>query len=278
MPKTASKRTGARKVARVQRAHTAQQTDSANVVSRRVPMAQRRAASRSPAALIQDYPWATTIFVLLLIGLVVLVMYNQHLGPWTPKAAPKQATCNLQTHLCNKAPLMTINTSHFYSATIKTKYGDIVLSLDAQNAPIAVNNFVFLAQQHFYDGLPFNRVEHVGQVSPITNQPSNLDLIQGGAGGAKGAGPGYTLKFDSNTGNYVAGSISVANSSQFFICLSDMSQQLSNTWDRFGVITAGLDFAKEVKVNDIIESVTITESTVQPTPGPTAAPTATPTP
>ncbi len=277
MPKTASKRAEARKVARVQRAHEVRPPVATTPVTRRVPLVQGRAVRRGPTTFIRDYPWGTTIFVLLLVGLVFLVMYNQHLGPWTQKPAPVQASCDLKTHTCNKAPLMTLNAKDFYSATIKTKYGDMVIQLDAANAPIAVNNFVFLADQGFYNGLTFNRVEHVGQVSPITNQPSNLDIIQGGAGGAKDAGPGYTAKFEKNAGNYVPGTVAVANSSQFFICLTDMSQAIGTTYDIFGHVTAGLDVAKKIQLNDVMESVTISVSTVQPTPGPTAVPTSAPT-
>jgi cyclophilin family peptidyl-prolyl cis-trans isomerase len=281
MPKTASKRAEARKVARVQRAHEAlPPRPGSAAIKRRVPLAAARAEPRGVTTLIRDYPWATTIFVLLLVGLVFLVMYNQRLGPWTAKAAPTQATCNLKTHTCNKAPLMTINTSHYYSATLKTKYGNIVIQLDAQNAPIAVNNFVFLARQHFYDGLTFNRVEHIGQISPLTNQPSNLDLIQGGAGGGKGGGPGYTLKFESNTSSYVPGTVAVSDESQFFITLSDMTHALTGSagasnFDIFGHVTAGLDVAKKIALNDTIQSVTIGESTVVPTPAPTLTPTST---
>lgn len=281
MPKTASKRAEARRIARVQQAHEMRPV-ATTPVSRRVPLAPSRAPQRSVGTLVRDYPWATSIFVLLLIGLVFLVMYNQHLGPWTQKPAPKQAVCNLQAHTCDKAPLMTLDSKLYYSATIKTKYGDIVISLDAANAPIAVNNFVFLAQQGFYNGLTFSRVEHPGEVSPITNQPSNLDIIQGGAGGAKDFGPNYKLKFDNNPGSFVAGTLAVANESQFFICLSDMTNQIGSTFDIFGHVTAGLDVAKKVQLNDVIDSVAIGTSSVQPTPGPTpvdtptAAPTNTP--
>ena len=278
MPKTASKRAEARRIAQVQRAHEVRPPVAAPAVNRKVPLAQGRATRRTPARLVRDYPWGTSIFVLLLIGLFFLVMYNQHLGPWTKKAAPTQAVCNLTTHTCTKAPLMTINAKDYYSATITTKYGDIVMSLDAVNAPIAVNNFVFLADQGFYNGLTFNRVEHIGDVSPVTNQPSNLNIIQGGAGGAKDFGPGYTAKFESNTGNYSMGTVAVANSSQFFICLTDMSQTIGTAFDIFGQVTAGMNVASKIKPNDVIQKVTIGVSTVQPTPGPSPIPGATPTP
>ena len=55
-------------------------------------------------------------------------------------------------------PPMTIDQNKNYTATIKTNYGDIVIQLLPKEAPVAVNNFVFLAQQGFYNGVKFHRV------------------------------------------------------------------------------------------------------------------------
>ncbi|MFQ5434442.1 MAG: peptidylprolyl isomerase, partial [Anaerolineae bacterium] len=55
-------------------------------------------------------------------------------------------------------PEMTINTSKVYQATIKTNQGKIELELYPEYAPKTVNNFVFLAQDGFYDGVTFHRV------------------------------------------------------------------------------------------------------------------------
>ena len=48
---------------------------------------------------------------------------------------------------------MTIDTSKTYTATIKTDLGNIVATLDAKTAPVAVNSFVFLANKKYYDCL-----------------------------------------------------------------------------------------------------------------------------
>src|SRR6185437_1857099 len=50
-------------------------------------------------------------------------------------------------------PAMTIDPDKQYSATIKTSMGDMTAELYAKDAPITVNNFVFLANQHFYDNV-----------------------------------------------------------------------------------------------------------------------------
>lgn len=76
-------------------------------------------------------------------------------------------------------PPLTIDTTRKYVATIKTAKGDIVVELNPQAAPQTVNNFVYLAQNGFYDGLTFHRVE------------PNF-VIQGGDPlGTGTGGPGY---------------------------------------------------------------------------------------
>ena len=56
------------------------------------------------------------------------------------------------------SPAMGIDQNKQYTATIKTNFGDIVVQLFPEDAPIAVNNFVFLAWEGFYGGSTFHRV------------------------------------------------------------------------------------------------------------------------
>ncbi len=78
-----------------------------------------------------------------------------------------------------RPPAMQIDPKKTYTATMRTSKGDIVINLFADRAPITVNNFVFLANDGFYDGVIFHRV---------------LDgfMAQGGdpTGSGRG-GPGY---------------------------------------------------------------------------------------
>jgi len=57
-----------------------------------------------------------------------------------------------------EAPPMTINPAKQYTATIVTNKGTMAVQLFADVAPRAVNNFAFLADDHFYDGVAFWRV------------------------------------------------------------------------------------------------------------------------
>lgn len=286
MPKTASKRAEARRMARIQRAH---QGGAARPVTRRVPAARRRARPRGWRGVLQNYPVASTIFFVLLVGLIVVFARGQQLGPFAPAkpAAEVQATCDLKTHMCTKAPLMTIDKSKDYVATIHTAKGNIVIQLQAKQAPLAVNNFVFLADQHYYDGTYFWRVEKVGQPSPLNGQPSNLALIQGGSTTTNGATetppkspPGYTFKDDPITGSYTTGIVAMANSgpntngAQFFIDTGDNSG-LPKNYDIFGYVISGQNVAQHIQPNDKIESISIAVSNAA-VPTPTAAATATP--
>ena len=278
MPKTASKRAQARKMARVARAHT---VAPERPVVRRTPSAKRKSSKpRGFAAFVSNYPWATTIFSLVVVGVIVLILHQQQALFFAPKpkatATPAvQATCDLKTHKCDKAPIMTIDKNATYTATIKTAKGDIVLQLDPTKAPIAVNNFVFLAQSKWYDGTYFWRVEVPGKPSPIdpSGTPSQLSLIQGGSvakDGSDGADvPGYTIKDDSPLpSDYTPGTISMANTgksdsagAQFFITIGDESSFFSKTYVTFGKITSGMDVVKKITPQDKIETITITVQT-----------------
>ncbi|MBN2101215.1 peptidylprolyl isomerase [Candidatus Dojkabacteria bacterium] len=83
-------------------------------------------------------------------------------------------------------PEMSIDESADYSAVIKTSKGDIKVDLLEDNAPKTVNNFVFLAEEDFYDGLTFHRV-------------IEGFMIQGGDPKGDGTGdPGYKFADEIN--------------------------------------------------------------------------------
>ncbi|HEU4784008.1 MAG TPA: peptidylprolyl isomerase [Ktedonobacterales bacterium] len=293
MPKTASKRAQARKMARVARAHA---VAPERPVVRRTPSAKRKSSKpRGFAAFVSNYPWATTIFSLVVVAVVVLILRQGQVGPFAPKpkatpAPVAQATCDLKTHTCDKAPIMTIDKNATYTATIKTAKGDIVLQLDPKTAPIAVNNFVFLAQSKWYDGTYFWRVEVPGKPSPIdpSGAPSQMSLIQGGSVAQDGQDPstvpGYSIKDDTPIPtDYSAGTVTMANtgaansaSSQFFINIGDQSNLIGKTYVTFAKVTSGMDVVKKITAGDKIESITITvqkPATATPgngTPGSTA--------
>ena len=140
-----------------------------------------------------------------------------------------------------------------YIATLDTERGDIEVALDASRAPTSVNNFVFLAREGFYDGLSFHRV---------------VDgfVIQGGdPEGTGSGGPGYRFDDEPVQGEYIAGSMAMANSgpntngSQFFISTVDNRGRLAKSYNLFGQVTRGMDVVGEIKQGDVIRSVRVTE-------------------
>jgi len=160
-------------------------------------------------------------------------------------------------------PPMTIDQNKQYTATIKTNYGEIVLELFPKDAPVTVNNFVFLARQGFYNGVKFHRV-----VKGF--------VIQGGDPTGTGTGgPGYRFADEKITKDYVAGTLAMANAgantngSQFFITLTDLRGSLEKKYTIFGQVTSGFDVVQKIgdvpvqgssPIKDVlIDSITIEE-------------------
>ena len=135
-------------------------------------------------------------------------------------------------------PPLTIDPNAEYTATLTTNVGTIVIELLAESAPKTVNNFVFLADDGFYDGLIFHRV-----IEDF--------MIQGGdPTGTGSAGPGY--KFEDETSPTDSfdrpGLLAMANAgpntngSQFFITTVP-TPHLSGNHTIFGEVVQGQDVA-----------------------------------
>ena len=130
-------------------------------------------------------------------------------------------------------PPMTIDADKSYTATIQTNHGDMVIDLFPKEAPISVNNFVFLAREGFYDGVVFHRI-----IADF--------MIQGGdpTGTGRG-GPGYRFQDETVTRSYARGTLAMANSgpntngSQFFIVHKDAG--LPPSYNVFGLLTQGFE-------------------------------------
>jgi len=141
-------------------------------------------------------------------------------------------------------PEMTIDTTASYEAVIHLEGGDVRIKLFADEAPEYVNNFVFLAQNHFYDGLTFHRVIP-GFVA------------QGGDPSGGGAGsPGYALTEELNSLKFLPGALSMAkdsagrvNGSQFFVTLG-LTPHLDGGFTVFGEVTEGLDILEGLTPRD----------------------------
>ena len=162
-----------------------------------------------------------------------------------------------------EAPEFGIDPSKRYTATIDTTLGSVVIALDAINAPNTVNNFVFLAAHHYYDGVVFHRI-------------INGFMCQGGdpTGTGRG-GPGYRFNDEPVKQRYQIGSIAMANAgpntngSQFFIISGQSGVQLPPQYNHFGQAVKGLEVIDAMQKVDtdrsdrpredvVINSITIT--------------------
>ena len=138
----------------------------------------------------------------------------------------------------DSAPPMTVDPAKTYTATIETNQGTMTAELFVEDAPMTVNNFVFLANDGFYDGTIFHRVI-----------PGFM--IQGGdPTGTGSGGPGYKFNNEPVKRPYNRGTLAMANAgrntngSQFFIMHADYP--LPPDYTIFGKLTSGEDVLDKI--------------------------------
>lgn len=160
----------------------------------------------------------------------------------------------------NTAPEMVIDTAKQYTATIITGKGELVVALYDDLAPIAVNNFVILANLGYYDGLPINQ-----------NSPDNA-LIFGSPDGQPANDVGYRVRAELNVSTTLdIGSVTympfqeptgelIASGSQLLIARIVPPQEAGTQFSFFGKVVVGADLLAQLTTEDVIESITITES------------------
>lgn len=268
MPKT-TKRAATKRAARIAKAHA---TDLPKLEVK-APL-HRSPSGKRPARGLGRYPWAVTIILVLIVA-GVASLYFTHTGPFAPpakhpvaqatatpavlasspcnassvvkqltdtSAPPTAADFNAIQHSYTKAPDMSVDSNKLYCVGLNTNRGLIVLELDPKLAPNTVNNFVYLAQHKFYDGLKFHRVV------------PNFVIQTGSPDGSGNGNPGYKFNDEPVKGNYTAGCVAMANSgantngSQFFICTADDTTQLTTkSYNLFGRVTMGLNIAQKIQ-------------------------------
>ncbi|MEA4811592.1 MAG: peptidylprolyl isomerase [Anaerolineaceae bacterium] len=148
--------------------------------------------------------------------------------------------------LHKECPNFVIDQSKQYTATIKTEKGDIVVELYPKQAPQAVNSFVVLAREGFYDGVTFHRVmtDFVAQ----GGDPSGTGM--GGAGYEYREEISSDLKFDKEGMVGIAkGPKENTSGSQFFITYAPLPQ-LDGGYTIMGKVTSGMDIVKQITARD----------------------------
>ncbi len=135
-------------------------------------------------------------------------------------------------------------------ATIATEKGDIEVDLFTTDAPKATQNFIDLAKKGFYDDVIFHRVipGFVAQGGDGQyGKKASLEKSRVGTGG-----PGYKFEDEPVKGDYVRGSLAMANAgpntngSQFFIVHQDLTGKLPKQYTLFGLVTKGMEIVDEI--------------------------------
>jgi cyclophilin family peptidyl-prolyl cis-trans isomerase len=162
-------------------------------------------------------------------------------------------------------PPMCVDPNKSYTAEMVTTKGTLRIALDPLAAPKTVNNFVFLARYHYFDGIFFHRVI------------PGFVLQGGDPQGTGTGGPGYRFEDElPKAGRYELGSLAMANAgpdtngSQFFVISGPDGAALPPKYSLFGKVVSGLEVVADIdaigtrsgtpKERVVIESVTITES------------------
>ena len=204
----------------------------------------------------QGRPWrpllisATLLAAVLASGLAVSVAVT------SPRPAAL-ASCITSTqtsphHFIGPQPICIVP-NHTYQATVNTTKGPITIQLYPEVAPVTVNNFIVLALNGYYNGMPFATQDWVVQSGDPT-------------GDGRG-GPGYTLPDEPNTSPaWGLGAVGMArpagspiNGSQFFIQRAAWpGKGPTAVYNRFGTVVKGLPLAELLtSPGDRITSITI---------------------
>src|SRR5438876_7604063 len=270
MPKT-TKREATKREERIAKAHA---TPLPPTQPRQPKQQQKGSGYKAPTRGLARYPWAIGLSILVIASSIFALSYF-HVGPFAhakPKAAVvKPTTANLALpnpspclkivkqltntspaptavefnkiqHTFKAAPPNVTDNTKFYCAGINTNRGLIVLELDPQYAPNTVNNFVYLADAQFYDGMVFHRVV------------PGFIIQTGDPKGDGTGGPGYQLEAEFSDRPHNEGVLSMARQSdpierqgsmprceyansagsQFFICLDyATTKQLDGRYTAF---------------------------------------------
>ena len=165
------------------------------------------------------------------------------------------------------APSRVIQRNVGYCAYIATARGILSVRLRPEYAPNAVNDFVYLAEHGFYDGLTFYQVCPDATGSPCPARATAAvagDPTRTGTGG-----PGYTVRSDPVIGQYLFGAVAMYGSnprvigSQFFISKGD-SSRAARTYDIFGQVTDGIPALALLQKGDKILWVAVVSTAPEP--------------
>ena len=186
--------------------------------------------------------------------LAAAVMVAACLADGGATADPGATTVTDPYAACPTAQPEALPAGETRTVTIETGLGSMALQLDADLSPIAVGNFVALAECGYYDGVVFHRVVRGFVIQGGDGQygkKSTLDPRRAGTGG-----PGYQIEDEPVNATYERGVVAMARTpapdsvgSQFFIVLDDAARaalESANTYQIIGSVTSGMETADAI--------------------------------
>lgn len=196
------------------------------------------------------------LFGAVVMGLLALILIAVIISSRGPKDTGKDRVSDIpitlttmpsQSPVPEANPSPTLNPNISYQAVLNTSVGKITIDLNSVQTPITANNFITLAKSNFYNNTIFHRV-----ISGF--------MIQGGDPKGDGTGgPGYKFADEPFTGEYIRGTVAMANSgpntngSQFFIMHQDNG--LPKNYVIFGKVTSGMDTVDKIATASVSASL-----------------------
>lgn len=187
-----------------------------------------------------------SVLVVILIILAILVYFITKKGANSNEKQNVQENAQTEQKEENKEEKSMYSSGKHHAQIVIKNYGTISLELDADMAPITVENFANLVNEGFYDGLTFHRI-----ISGF--------MIQGGDPEGNGLGGSdkeikgeFSANGVKNTISHTRGVISMARaqsynsaSSQFFIMHKD-APYLDGSYAAFGHVTEGIEIVDKI--------------------------------
>ena len=195
----------------------------------------------------RPYNWVFCILLLSALGMSACTAISQTTED--SQEAEEGAAAALaptdRNGMYSAAPDMTIDPDNEYHAIFKTEKGDMRIRLFTQDAPVTVNNFVFLARDGFYNDTHFHRVLE------------NFMAQAGDPSGSGAGGPGYqfqdeivaSLQFNRAGLLAMANAGPSTNGSQFFITIAE-TPWLNGNHTIFGEVVEGMDVLYSLAIRD----------------------------
>jgi cyclophilin family peptidyl-prolyl cis-trans isomerase len=172
----------------------------------------------------------------------VLINGRPYSGPldlWNLEAVVQ--LIHLEERQFTNCPPMAVDPLKQYFATLETEKGNVVIELFADEAPVAVNSFIFLAENGWFDGITFHRVLPGFVVQ--SGDPTGTGF--GGPGYAFGNEISPDLRFDRAGVLGMANAGPDSNGSQFFITLAP-AERLNGGYTIFGQVVEGMEVVESL--------------------------------